>query len=32
MSKGTEISLSTDTTELSSMNVKHKNQRRGKLD
>ena len=29
---GIDDSLSTDTTELSSMNVEHKKQRRGKLD
>ena len=30
--KGIDDSLPTDTTELSSMNVEHKKQRRGKLD
>ena len=29
---GIEVSLSTDTTELSSMNVEHKEKRRGNLD
>ena len=31
-SRGIDDSLSTDTTELSSMNVKHKKQRRSKFD
>ena len=31
-SRGIDDSLSTDTTELSSMNVEHKKQRRGKFD